>query len=532
MQDPRGFREGWYWIVFGTLPAIASCNGSGLLSRPEELCVVDAAPGSVQTASSAKPWRASADDEPQRFAGETLPDCRRAPAGTAPARKPVLPVSRQALSITSVDHAFIDNNAPITLRISGSSFANGDSVWVGGVQALTRFVSSSTLEAWLPPRPELFGLTSLAVRRENGLSDVRNDLLRYVTSRLSWNRLAISSGYSPTSVVAKDFNHDNKLDLTASNLLDSEIWVVFGDGAGDFYDLVSTWPAPGDSARSYSAASEDWDGDGHADLVLAQGMSREVRVMWGDGRGEFPASLRISTGIAAVSVLSVDADNDGRRDLVIVGRQPDQLVLLRNSGNRTFAKAQTWPLGQNPIGLAGGDFNRDNWPDIITTNELSSTLNVLINKREAPDASFEIKTPISTCSDPHSVSLGEMNADGYLDAVVTCPKSGAVCVHFGAADGSFGGPTCEVLLREPMAVALDDLNGDGFIDMAVANYKGNASIFRNRGNGSFFPEEQVVTGKNSTGIIAADFNEDGRPDLAVSNLGSGYTTVHINQISR
>jgi hypothetical protein len=70
---------------------------------------------------------------------------------------------------------------------------------------------------------------------------------------------------------------------------------------------------------------------------------------------------------------------------------------------------------------------------------------------------------------------------------------------------------------------LADFNGDGKLDIAVSNYASNTiSVFLNKGDGTFGPP--VLTSVNPTGalglgaIVCGDFNEDGKPDLIVATI--------------
>jgi hypothetical protein len=72
-----------------------------------------------------------------------------------------------------------------------------------------------------------------------------------------------------------------------------------------------------------------------------------------------------------------------------------------------------------------------------------------------------------------------------------------------------------------MALATGDFNGDGFLDIAEIN-SNNAtavSIFLGHGNGTFTPAASPALSANGIQIVAADFNNDGKLDLAVSLMG-------------
>src|SRR5262249_34036699 len=78
----------------------------------------------------------------------------------------------------------------------------------------------------------------------------------------------------------------------------------------------------------------------------------------------------------------------------------------------------------------------------------------------------------------------------------------------------------------PKAVVIADFNGDGKPDIAVANSgdpaigdNGKVSILLNNADGTFQPANNIIAGKNPCSIAVGDFNRDGHLDLVVANNG-------------
>jgi hypothetical protein len=71
-----------------------------------------------------------------------------------------------------------------------------------------------------------------------------------------------------------------------------------------------------------------------------------------------------------------------------------------------------------------------------------------------------------------------------------------------------------------VSAAVADFNGDGKQDIAVANsYSNDVSVLLGEGNGTFLPAVNYGVGVHPRAVIAADFNRDGKTDLAVVNFG-------------
>src|SRR2546428_4593651 len=91
----------------------------------------------------------------------------------------------------------------------------------------------------------------------------------------------------------------------------------------------------------------------------------------------------------------------------------------------------------------------------------------------------------------------------------------------------------------PWDMAVGDFNGDGFRDVAVASlgdydprlgvYVGaGISILLGYGDGTLAPQNPLVTSNNPQSVVAADFNRDGKDDLAITFTGRGDIAIFIS----
>jgi hypothetical protein len=181
-------------------------------------------------------------------------------------------------------------------------------------------------------------------------------------------------------------------------------------------------------------------------------------------------------------------------------------------------------------GVTSADFNRDGWIDIAVANHNPDGISVLLNQRGTGFAhSF-----IAQAGGPFEVTTGDLNNDGLPDIVVANADGNMINVAFGLPSGGFRTPLQIGAMGNPRGVTVADMDGDGKQDLVYTQYYfqgvqilygDGAGNFDNRGIGS------GGVGPNPQGVVAADFNTDGRMDMAVAATGGVGLTVLTQQAS-
>ena len=126
--------------------------------------------------------------------------------------------------------------------------------------------------------------------------------------------------------------------------------------------------------------------------------------------------------------------------------------------------------------------------------------------------------PTVTFPSAQASVAGDFNNDGKLDVAVGVENkdgSGEIEIYLGKGDGTFSGPIKSKTVTNVVGFFAADFNGDGKLDLAAGDGEGNLSIFLNQGDGRM-QQSQVF---NVDAILAiADFNGDGKLDLLVDNF--------------
>ncbi|TMQ67843.1 MAG: VCBS repeat-containing protein [Candidatus Eisenbacteria bacterium] len=192
-----------------------------------------------------------------------------------------------------------------------------------------------------------------------------------------------------TGLAVADFDSDGILDLVATENYSGTIALLRGHGSGGVGDgtfahavHIAAGPEP------FDITVHDFDGDGIADVAVANTSSGGIAIMRGNGTGghgdgTFLAPSVLSSGNSAQAV-PADVDQDGITDLIVtVAAAPGSIVVYRGQGTglanaAEFAQPTTYPVGGDPIQTALVDLNGDTKPDLAVPNYFDDFISVLL----------------------------------------------------------------------------------------------------------------------------------------------------------
>lgn len=250
------------------------------------------------------------------------------------------------------------------------------------------------------------------------------------------------------------------------------------------------------------------------------------------------------------------------------GRAVPQLEDITSTTGITFKHTSDPAKKYIVESMSGGvvllDYDRDGWPDIYFTNAptvemaVKGTKSLGVLYRNNHDGTFTdvtAKSGLSTSCFAMGGAVGDYNNDGWPDLYVTC--LGGNVLYRNNGDGTFTDVTAKAGVadgRWSTGAAFGDYDGDGFADLMVTNYVdfhlddlpgfGSApfckyrgidvqcgprglrgagdSLFHNNGDGTFTEVSKAAgvndpNGYYGLGVIWADFNNTGRPDIYVAN---------------
>jgi hypothetical protein len=292
---------------------------------------------------------------------------------------------------------------------------------------------------------------------------------------------------------------------------------------------------------AYSVLALDLDGDADTDLVAAEAASRDEPGLVTVFRNPFvPGARGVETAVGNYlkTLAAADLDADGDLDLVTGSFFAEQISVLANQGDGTFASALDFPAGGEPQTLTTSDLDADGDTDVAAG--LTSGLSLHFNDGSGRFVAGELLLGDESVT---ATAAGDLDRDGDLDLAASAlpvqalpaqaANYGSVVVLINFGDGSFSRSAAVPLAGEGTGLGALDLDGDADVDLAVAvPVPGHLAVIANDGAGGFAPPSSHAADRPMT-LAPADMDGDGDPDLSAADMrttrsGPSMATVFVN----
>ncbi|MGH9521369.1 MAG: FG-GAP repeat domain-containing protein [Terriglobales bacterium] len=235
---------------------------------------------------------------------------------------------------------------------------------------------------------------------------------------------------------------------------------------------------------------------------------------------------KLSNGNVAMANVSSDGVQ------VTIGTTGSSPTVVSQTDYATLTGTQV-NAGAAVFGIASGDLNGDGFPDLVVASETdqstsSVSLAVFLGSAAGSFSAGQViavplGTPTGTAGAVIGTTIADVNGDGKLDLIaVTNFSSTGITVYLGNGDGTFAatgiaGPAGSA----GQTAVVADFNGDGKPDIATSY----GQILLGQGNGSFTLVSQTLAEKQAA-LTASDFNHDGKMDLAFSSSNAFTVDVY------
>jgi len=327
----------------------------------------------------------------------------------------------------------------------------------------------------------------------------------------------------PYALTLADLNGDGNLDVAVANAAElyrdattPGVTVLLGAGDGTLQR--------GRSYNYFSAnegiAAADFRHDGQMDLAasLADGFYASVMVLRGEGNGRFQDVTSYSMPAYPDSAAVADFDGDGKPDLAIASTETPEVSILLGAGKGSFQKPVNYPAAANPESIATADFNGDGKPDLVMDNDGLDAVSIMLGNG---DGTFQSPVTYPVSNNARLLITGDFNGDHHPDVVTIgwLDSTGTISILLGNGDGTLRPATSFSIGTTIHFIAAADFNHDGKLDLAACNeFPSTVSVMLGNGDGTFQPPIATDIGGYCGNFAVADLNGDGKPDLVIQNI--------------
>lgn len=334
-------------------------------------------------------------------------------------------------------------------------------------------------------------------------------------------------GPAPITTVAIDADGDGRPDVATTNNFGQDAVIVMPNRGDGTFGAARTVPG---SAGVQSLAAGDVTGDGRPDLV---GMtSNAVLVLRNDGQGGFTVAGSHPVTIGAqVQAIITELDGDGRPDIAAMTFTGVQTLLNTGGGAFRTGPTTTIPGASTLSAIAAARIDRDGARDLYAVDGFSGTVFAL---RGTGTGAFTVAGRLyATSFVPEDVNAVDLDGDGIDDVGVIGSFSFTVATALADGAGGFRSltPVVQYGGPGPTSMASADLDRDGHQDLVVSDVANPAApaLLVLRGDGTARPQPvgSFPVGAFPQNPAIADYDGDGRPDIAVA--GPGTLSVLLNR---
>ncbi len=290
---------------------------------------------------------------------------------------------------------------------------------------------------------------------------------------------------------------------------------------------------PPDRESTLSVALGDVDGDGDLDALV--GTWGPIRLYLNDDggvfrdvtAGTFPSWFSLVGDFRAVALGDADGDGDLDGITTFSSSGGGQVRLLLNNGAGTFAPTNLPLLFTSASAIAIGDVDGDGDFDALVGIPYGLQERLLLNNGVGGFTDVTVTNlPVSSLGSTEAVALGDLDADGDLDAYLG--KVGQDRLYLNVGGGVFtdvSATNLPAILDGTRAVALGDVDADGDLDGFLGNL-GQSRLLLNGGAGVFadatvtnLPTASADTRALALGDVDADGDLDAFLGVVAANPG-------------
>jgi FG-GAP-like repeat/IPT/TIG domain/FG-GAP repeat len=439
-----------------------------------------------------------------------------------------------------------------TVTITGSNFSSTPSanvVWFGSVAAPVTSASSGSLTVTVPPggsdQPITVTAGNLSSFPFKPFITTFSDTGQFKPTAFS-SVTTIPTSSAPQSIFSMDLDGDGKPDLVIADA-DSNLVMVYHNNStsgnisfalqGSYYMGSGTYPV--------GVIAGDLDGDGKPEIVAYNLYTETISILLNTstpGHISFAAPVSYPAGDYGSAPAIADLNGDGKPEIAVACTGTHVISTYTNKstvGHLSFSPMVNWALAAyaGPYKVEVADIDGDGLPDMAAADGNNNIVSVLRNTSGIGDTvSFAAHVDFATGNGAQGLAIGDLDGDGKPDMAVANNNDNTLSLLQNTSSPGTISFAPQIVVNSgngALDLVISDLDGDGKPDRAVVDDGVNAvSVHKNIstvGTIAVNPNVDYAAGEIPFSITTADFDGDGKPDLATANNVGNTISVLLNK---